>query len=93
MAKAGVGVKGGWSGDVSKAGSSAGNIGKVESVTFGQTNLSPFTQFTEMISEINSSLASYKGMAEQDVSKMIKAGENKARDDKAGASSMKIVGK
>lgn len=49
--------------------------------------------FTEMISEINSSLASYKGMAEQDVSKMIKAGENKARDDKAGASSMKIVGK
>jgi hypothetical protein len=46
-----------------------------------------------MISEINSSLASYKGMAEQDVTKMIKAGENKAKDDKAGASSMKIVGK
>ncbi|MGM0112105.1 hypothetical protein [Enterococcus sp. DIV0187] len=93
MAKSGVGVKGGWSGEVSKAGSSAGNIGKVASVTFGQTNLSPFTQFTEMISEINRSLASYKGMAEQDVTKMIKAGENKAKDDKAGASSMKIVGK
>lgn len=93
MAKSGVGVKGGWSGDVSKAGSSAGSIGKVASVSFGQTNLSPFTQFTEMISEINSSLASYKSMAEQDVTKMIKAGEHKTKDDKAGASSLEIVGK
>lgn len=81
-----------WKDTVNRASSSAENIGKVKAIKLSKTDLAPFTSFKNSIEEINNSLASYKGLAEQDAGKMIKAGANKAQDDSAGASSLKIVG-
>ncbi|MEB7919450.1 hypothetical protein NGH88_00005 [Enterococcus faecalis] len=42
------------------------------------------------LTQINSSLESYKEFAKGSTNKMISAGKNKANDDKAGAATMKI---
>ncbi|EGP4764925.1 hypothetical protein QRK71_000533 [Enterococcus faecium] len=80
-----------WTQLVNKANSTvSGGISKMKNVNFSQTNAKPFKEFTTMITNINSSLDSYKIFVKGSMDKMTAAGKNKANDDKAGAASLKI---
>lgn len=79
-----------WTQLVNKANSTVSGISKMKNVNFSQTNAKPFKEFTTMITNINSSLDSYKIFVKGSVDKMTAAGKNKANDDKAGAASLKI---
>lgn len=69
------------------------SIGKIENIQLAKTDLEPFKQFEKIIPQINSSLSSFKSFTQEDGQKMIKAGENKKADDKAGSKTMNIQGK
>ena len=84
--------KGSWQQTVSSAGSAVNSIGKVKAVKLSKTDLTPFTEFEETISKINSSLGDFKLFVKQDTNKMIRVGENKAADDRAGAKTLKVEG-
>lgn len=79
-----------WTQLVNKANSTVSGISKMKNVNFFQTNAKPFKEFTTMITNINSSLDSYKIFVKGSMDKMTAAGKNKANDDKAGAASLKI---
>ncbi|WP_275400723.1 hypothetical protein [Enterococcus faecium] len=79
-----------WTQLVNKANSTVSGISKMKNVNFSQTNAKPFKEFTTMITNINSSLDSYKIFFKGSMDKMTAAGKNKANDDKAGAASLKI---
>ncbi|HGF7128773.1 TPA: hypothetical protein ACF3DK_001759 [Enterococcus faecium] len=79
-----------WTQLVNKANSTFSGISKMKNVNFSQTNAKPFKEFTTMITNINSSLDSYKIFVKGSMDKMTAAGKNKANDDKAGAASLKI---
>ncbi|WP_165005119.1 MULTISPECIES: hypothetical protein [unclassified Enterococcus] len=79
-----------WTQSVNKANSTVSGISKMKNVNFSQTNAKPFTEFTTMINNINSSLDNYKTFVKGSMDKMTAAGKNKANDDKAGAASLKI---
>lgn len=79
-----------WTQLVNKANSTVSGISKMKNVNFSQTNAKPFKEFTTMITNINSSLDSYKIFVKGSMDKMTAAGKNKGNDDKAGAASLKI---
>ncbi|MBO0411480.1 hypothetical protein JZO81_10440 [Enterococcus hulanensis] len=93
MGKGNVGVGESWSSTVNGATKAVSSIGKIENIQLAKTDLEPFKQFEKIIPQINSSLSSFKSFTQEDGQKMIKAGENKKADDKAGSKTMNIQGK
>lgn len=93
MGKGNVGVGVSWNQTVHNATHTVSSIGQIESIQLVKTDLEPFKQFEKLIPQINSSLSSFKSFTQEDGQKMIKAGNNKKADDKAGSKTMKIQGK
>lgn len=85
-----IGLGNSWGQRVNKAGSAVSDLGKVKTIQFSKTNLAPFKQFEELISDVNSSLSKFKSFSKQDTAKMLQVGEKIKDEDKSSARNMYI---
>lgn len=74
-----------WSGKVSSYSSSVNGVHRIRNIKLGRTNMAPFTSFNSYISEVNSSLSSFKSYVGNQKSNMIQVGQNKVTVDSQGA--------
>jgi len=86
-----IGLGNSWSQTVNKAGSAVSDIGKVKKIQFSKTDLQPFKQFEEIITDVNKSLSDFKSFNKQDTAKMLKVGDKIVEHDKDSAKNMMIA--
>ena len=91
MAKTGVDLAE-WESLTKSVSSSTSGINKVQSLTFSETTLKPFTEFSKVIEKFNSSIKKLQTYTTADADKMYEAGKNKSDDDANEAKSTRSKG-
>lgn len=91
MAKTGVDLEE-WKSLTDGVSSSTSNISKIKSLTFTETTLKPFTEFSSIIDKFNKSIKKLKSYTKTDAEKMYKAGKNKSDDDSNEAKNTRSKG-
>ena len=78
-----------WTGQVGRYNVDVAFIHQMPSLPFSYTDLSPFTNFNQVIENLNASLSKYQSYVNSQSSNLIKVSDNKQMDDESGAANLK----